>query len=253
MTPSEQILPLSEFMKLERTGPIPLYFQVSQIIEAAILNGTLPPGSRIENEVALGERVGLSRPTIRRAIQDLVDKGLLVRRRGVGTQVVHGQVTRGVELTSLNDDLENSGQKPSTEMLEFKVVPADAKIAEQLAVSLGSPTLYLHRIRLSDGVPVAVMENWLPEDFTTLSKNDVSEHGLYQVLRSRGVTMRVAKQRIGARKSTNQESDYLDIEKNAALLTMDRTAFDNSGRAVEFGHHCYRPDLYSFSVTLVEK
>ena len=253
MTPSEQILPLSEFMKLERTGPIPLYFQVSQIIEAAILNGTLPPGSRIENEVALGERVGLSRPTIRRAIQDLVDKGLLVRRRGVGTQVVHGQVTRGVELTSLNDDLENSGQKPSTEMLEFKVVPADAKIAEQLAVSLGSPTLYLHRIRLSDGVPVAVMENWLPEDFTTVSKNDVSEHGLYQVLRSRGVTMRVAKQRIGARKSTNQESDYLDIEKNAALLTMDRTAFDNSGRAVEFGHHCYRPDLYSFSVTLVEK
>lgn len=253
MAPSEQILPLSEFMKLERTGPIPLYFQVSQIIEAAILNGTLPPGSRIENEVALGERVGLSRPTIRRAIQDLVDKGLLVRRRGVGTQVVHGQVTRGVELTSLNDDLENSGQKPSTEMLEFKVVPADAKIAEQLAVSLGSPTLYLHRIRLSDGVPVAVMENWLPEDFTTLSKNDVSEHGLYQVLRSRGVTMRVAKQRIGARKSTNQESDYLDIEKNAALLTMDRTAFDNSGRAVEFGHHCYRPDLYSFSVTLVEK
>ena len=253
MTPSEQILPLSEFMKLERSGPIPLYFQVSQIIEAAILNGTLPPGSRIENEVALGERVGLSRPTIRRAIQDLVDKGLLVRRRGVGTQVVHGQVTRGVELTSLNDDLENSGQKPSTEMLEFKVVPADAKIAEQLAVPLGSPTLYLHRVRLSDGVPVAVMENWLPEDFTTLSKNDISEHGLYQVLRSRGVTMRVAKQRIGARKSTNQESEYLDIEKNAALLTMDRTAFDNSGRAVEFGHHCYRPDLYSFSVTLVEK
>lgn len=253
MTPSEQILPLSEFMKLERTGPIPLYFQVSQIIEAAILNGTLPPGSRIENEVALGERVGLSRPTIRRAIQDLVDKGLLVRRRGVGTQVVHGQVTRGVELTSLNDDLENSGQKPSTEMLEFKVVPADAKIAEQLAVPLGSPTLYLHRVRLSDGVPVAVMENWLPEDFTTLSKNDIAEHGLYQVLRSRGVTMRVAKQRIGARKSTNQESELLDVEKNAALLTMDRTAFDNSGRAVEFGHHCYRPDLYSFSVTLVEK
>lgn len=253
MTPSEQILPLSEFMKLERTGPIPLYFQVSQIIEAAILNGTLPPGSRIENEVALGERVGLSRPTIRRAIQDLVDKGLLVRRRGVGTQVVHGQVTRGVELTSLNDDLENSGQKPSTEMIEMKVVSADAKIAEQLAVPLGSPTLYLHRIRLSDGVPVAVMENWLPEDFTNLSKNEISEHGLYQVLRSRGVTMRVAKQRIGARKSTAQESDYLDIEKNAALLTMDRTAFDNSGRAVEFGHHCYRPDLYSFSVTLVEK
>ena len=65
--------------------------------------------------------------------------------------------------------------------------------------------------------------------------------------------MRVAKQRLGARKASVQESTILDIEKNAALLTMDRTAYDNSGRAIEFGHHCYRPDLYSFEVTLVEK
>lgn len=253
MNPTEQILPMSIFMDLERTGPIPLYFQVANRIEKAILDGTLPAGSRIENEVAMGERLGLSRPTIRRAIQDLVDKGLLVRRRGIGTQVVHGQVTRGVELTSLNDDLSRSGQKPSTTMLKFEVVPADAKIAEELAVKVGTPTLHLHRVRMADGVPVSVLENWLPEDFTNLKAEDVTQHGLYAVLRSRGVTMRVAKQRIGARKSTNQESELLDIEKHAALLTMDRTAFDNSGRAVEFGHHCYRPDLYSFSVTLVEK
>lgn len=253
MNPTEQILPMSIFMDLERTGPIPLYFQVANRIETAILDGTLPAGSRIENEVAMGERLGLSRPTIRRAIQDLVDKGLLVRRRGIGTQVVHGQVTRGVELTSLNDDLSRSGQKPSTNLLKFEVVPADAKIAEELAVKIGAPTLHLHRVRLADGVPVSVLENWLPEDFTNLKSEDIVQHGLYAVLRSRGVTMRVAKQRIGARKSTNQESELLDIEKHAALLTMDRTAFDNSGRAVEFGHHCYRPDLYSFSVTLVEK
>lgn len=253
VNPSEQILPLSIFMDLERTGPIPLYFQVSTRIEKAILDGTLPAGSRLENEVALGERLGLSRPTIRRAIQDLVDKGLLVRRRGIGTQVVHGQVTRGVELTSLNDDLSRSGQKPSTNLLLREVIPADAKIAEQLAVEIGAPTLHLHRVRLADNVPVSVLENWLPEDFIDLSDADIVEHGLYAVLRSRGVTMRVAKQRIGARKATTKEADLLDLEKGAALLTMDRTAFDNSGRAVEFGHHCYRPDLYSFSVTLVEK
>ena len=252
MNPSEQIVPLSIFMDLERTGPIPLYFQVSTRIEKAILDGTLPPGSRLENEVALGERLGLSRPTIRRAIQDLVDKGLLVRRRGIGTQVVHGQVTRGVELTSLNDDLSRSGQKPSTNLLVREVVPADAKIAEQLAVEIGAPTLHLHRVRLADNVPVSVLENWLPEDFVDLPEAEIVEHGLYAVMRSRGVTMRVAKQRIGARKANSRETELLDLEKGAALLTMDRTAFDNSGRAVEFGHHCYRPDLYSFSVTLVE-
>lgn len=244
---------MSMFIDLERTGPIPLYFQVAQRIEKAILDGTLPAGSRLENEVALGERLGLSRPTIRRAIQDLVDKGLLVRRRGIGTQVVHGQVTRGVELTSLHDDLSRSGQLPSTNILECSIVKADAKIAERLNVEKGAPTLYLHRVRLSDNVPVAVMENWLPEPFTSLEAEDIREHGLYGVLRSRGVTMRVAKQRIGARKATSSESKLLNVENNAALLTMDRTAFDNSGKAVEFGHHCYRPDLYSFEVTLVEK
>ena len=196
MNPTEQILPLSLFMDLERTGPIPLYFQVATRIEKSILDGTLPAGSRLENEVALGERLGLSRPTIRRAIQDLVDKGLLVRRRGIGTQVVHGQVTRGVELTSLNDDLNRTGQKPSTTMLTCEVIPADAKIAEELAVALGAPTLHLKRVRKADNVPVSVLENWLPEDFTDLNPADIEEHGLYAVLRSRGVTMRVAKQRI---------------------------------------------------------
>lgn len=253
MNQQEQILPIGVFMDLDRSGPIPLYFQVAQKIEAAIMAGQLPAGSRLENEVSLGERLGLSRPTVRRAIQDLVDKGLLVRRRGIGTQVVHGQVTRGVELTSLYEDLDRSGQKPSTKILDYKVLKADAKIADRLGVAAGSQVLYLRRVRSADNVAVSIMENWLPEDFTDISETELNEHGLYQILRARGVTIRVAKQRIGARKASQQESAVLEIDKNAALLTMDRTAYDNSGRAVEFGHHCYRPDLYSFEVTLVEK
>jgi DNA-binding GntR family transcriptional regulator len=249
----EQILPMSAFMDLDRSGPIPLYFQVAQKIEQAIMDGTLPAGSRLENEVALGERLGLSRPTVRRAIQDLVDKGLLVRRRGIGTQVVHGQVTRGVELTSLYEDLARSGQKPSTALIDYKIQKADAKIAEKLGVAVGANVLYVKRLRSADNVAVSILENWLPTEFTDITEAELNEFGLYQLLRSRGVTIRVAKQRIGARKAGSTESSLLDIEKNAALLTMDRTAYDNSGKAVEFGHHCYRPDLYSFEVTLVEK
>jgi DNA-binding GntR family transcriptional regulator len=249
----ENILPIEVFMDLDRSGPVPLYFQVAQKIEGAIMNGTLPAGSRLENEVSLGDRLGLSRPTVRRAIQDLVDKGLLVRRRGIGTQVVHGQVTRGVELTSLYEDLSRSGQKPSTKILNYKITNADAKISEQLGVAVGSPVLYLQRVRFADKVAVSIMENWLPQDFTDITQEELNEHGLYQIMRGRGVTIRVAKQKIGARKSSSFESTVLEIDKNSALLTMDRTAYDNSGRAVEFGHHCYRPDLYSFEVTLVEK
>lgn len=252
--PASASLPSSLFMDIDRTSPIPLYFQLANKIEAAISSGVLAPGSRIENEIALGTRLSLSRPTIRRAIQDLVDKGLLVRRRGIGTQVVQGrQFSRTLELTSLFEDLARTNQHPSTRLLLHEVVPADARIAESLGIEAGSDVLHLRRLRSADGVPISILENFLPGEFTDIPREQMEEFGLYQVLRTRGVTMRVARQRIGARLATTEESGLLETEKNGALLTMDRTAYDNSGRAVEFGHHTYRPDLYSFEVTLVDK
>lgn len=253
MVKAEHPLPADLFMDLERSGPVPIYYQVAARLERAIMDETLPAGARLENEVALGQRLGLSRPTIRRAIQELVDKGLLVRRRGVGTQVVHGRVTRNVELSSLYEDLENSGQKPETRILDCVVVPADERAAAILDIERGSPTLHLRRLRLADGVPIAILDNTLPTEYSDLAEADLATHGLYQLLRARGVTMRVANQRIGAREATANEASLLDIRRGSAVLTMSRTVFDNSGRAVEFGQHCYRPDLYSFEVTLVNR
>ena len=241
------------FTDLDRSGPIPLYYQVEQRIEKAIMEGAIPAGARLENEVALGERLNLSRPTIRRAIQDLVDKGLLVRRRGVGTQVVHGRVTRGVELTSLFDDLTKGEQKPTTQLLFYAADKANDTVADRLGVPLGSPVLHIRRLRIANGVPVAVLENWLPEHFLDISENELSVLGLYEILRGRGVTIRVAKQKIGARTANAAEAGHLDIDRGTALLTMERAAFDNSGVGIEYGSHYYRPDLYSFEVTLVEK
>ncbi|MCM6762949.1 GntR family transcriptional regulator [Rathayibacter sp. ZW T2_19] len=253
MAQAEQTLPVELFLGLDRSSPVPLYHQIANLLESAILDETLPAGARLENEVALGARLGLSRPTIRRAIQDLVDKGLLVRRRGIGTQVVHGKVTRNVELTSLYEDLERTGQKPATEVLTSSIGVADETAAEALGVAPGSPVVHLKRLRTADGVPIAILDNVLPADFTDLDLSALENHGLYQLLRARGVTMRVAKQRIGARGATSSEAQLLDLRKGAAVLTMSRTAFDTSGRAVEFGQHCYRPDLYSFEVTLVDR
>lgn len=98
------------FGALDRTsGAAPLYVQIARRLEAAIAAGELAAGTRLENEVSMAERLGLSRPTIRQAIQDLVDKGMLVRRRGVGTQVLQRPVARAVDLTSLHEDLQKSG------------------------------------------------------------------------------------------------------------------------------------------------
>jgi DNA-binding GntR family transcriptional regulator len=250
---TEHPLPMSLFVDIDRSGPIPLYYQVAARIESAIIDGTVPAGARIYNEVALAERLGISRPTIRRAIQDLVDKGLLVRRRGIGTQVVHGGVTRKVELTSLWEDLSSADRTPTTRVLALDRITADDTLADRLGVDLGSPVLHMRRLRLADDVPLAVLENYLPREFVDITRDDLEAFGLYQLLSARGVGIRVARQRIGARTATPDEATALDLDKRSAVLTMERVAFDGNGRAVEFGHHAYRPDLYSFEVTLVDK
>lgn len=246
------VLPAGDLLP-DRNGPLPLYFQLASGIEKAIYDGGLPPGSRLENELSLSHRLGLSRPTVRRAIQDLVEKGLLVRRRGIGTQVVHGAVSRPIELTSLYDDLERSGRTPTTRLMEVGQIPAEGRVAEQLGVEPGTPVVRLSRVRLSDNVPISLLENYLAPALMDLAQVDFEKVGLYRALRDRGVTLSVARQRIGARKATPTESKLLDLDRGAPVLTMDRTAYDTAGVAAEYGHHCYRPDLYSFEMTLVNR
>src|SRR5215212_8761174 len=110
-------MPLPDVV-VNRSSPVPLYFQVAEQLERAIFDGMLAPGDRIANEVALADQLGLSRPTMRQAIQLLVDKGMLVRKRGVGTQVVNAPIRRTVELTSLYDDLKRSGRQAETQVLD---------------------------------------------------------------------------------------------------------------------------------------
>lgn len=250
---TEVLLPQSLFADLDRSGTTPLYHQVAKKFEVAIRQGTLPPGSRIENEVSLAERLKLSRPTIRRAIQFLVDDGLIVRRRGIGSQVVHGQVTRGMELTSLHDDIQRGGSKAGTTVTSFETVPSSAHVAQSLGVPAGSPVTEVGRIRYADGVPMALMRNWIPPSVGTIGKDELNSQGLYQILRERGFIPQVGKQRISARKATQAEAAALDIESGAAVLTMERTAYDSMGRAIEHGEHLYRTDLYSLEFTVVNK
>ncbi len=240
------------FMDLDRSSPVPLYYQVSQQIERAISSGQLGPGARLDNEISLADQFGLSRPTMRRAIQELVDKGLLVRKRGVGTQVVHGQVTRPVELTSLYDDLARGHQAPRTTLLVNEIIPATEKVSGFLDVPVGAKVLRLRRLRFANAEPLAILENYLPEDLADIGEADLEARGLYQLMRAKGVHIRVAKQRIGARAGTAEECQLLDERKGSPLLTMDRATHDDSGRPVEWGHHVYRASQYSFEVTLVD-
>lgn len=242
--------PLS--VELDRSSPVPLYFQLAQAIEAAILGGQLAPGDRFENELALAKRLNLSRPTTRRAIQELVDKGLLVRKRGVGTQVVQSPVHRPVELTSLFDDLARAGQSPSTKLLDYHVgIPTD-EVARELNISDDTEVVTIRRLRSTNGEPLALMTNHLPSAIAP-DPEELESQGLYQSLRTRGVHIRLARQRIGAKAADRDEALLLDEKYKAPLLTMHRTAFDDSGSVVEFGAHAYRASRYYFDTTVVDR
>ena len=241
------------FHDIDRSGPVPLYFQVATRLEDAIRTGLLPPGARLENELAIAGRLGLSRPTVRRAIQSLVDKGLLVRRRGIGTVVVPNQVRRSVALTSLFDDLDRSGAHPATRVLWSAVEEPPEDVAARLGMRSGQTALHLRRLRSADGAPIAIMENWIPAPLDDLDVDELERRGLYESLRTRGVDIRVADQRIGARNARRDEYRLLELSGGDAVLTIERVSFDGDGRAVEFARHCYRPDRYAYDTTLVAR
>src|SRR5581483_10600232 len=111
-------------ISLDRSSPVPLYFQVAQQLAHAIESGEVPPGSRLSNELEFAQRLGLSRPTMRKAMEYLVDKGFVVRQRGVGTRVVSTKVRRSLDLTSLYDDLAANGQRPTTKVLSSTIEKA---------------------------------------------------------------------------------------------------------------------------------
>jgi GntR family transcriptional regulator len=237
---------------LERNSPVPLYYQVAQAIEHAINTGALAPGDRLENELSLTSRLGLSRPTARQAIQELVKKGLLVRKRGVGTQVVRSQFRRTEALSSLNEDIIKAGQVPSTRLLEFFVGPLDQDIRDAIdAASVAdSEFIKIRRLRLADDVPLAILTNYLPTSFQ-ITEEDMQSKSLYACLRSLGVNLKIAHQQISARLMTDDEAELLDAETPAACLTVDRIAYDDVGQFVEFGRHMYHAAHYSIQSSLV--
>ncbi|MEU9154847.1 GntR family transcriptional regulator [Streptomyces sp. NPDC048417] len=237
---------------IDRQSPVPLYYQFARQLEQAIEHGLLLPGALLGNEIDLAEGLGLSRPTVRHGIKTLVEKGLLVRRRGVGTQVAHSKVKRRLELSSLYDDLEKAGREPSTRVVCNDVVPASAEVAAALGIRKGDSVVRLERVRYAEGVPVALLRNHLPTDLLLDLDTELLEAtGLYRLLRAAGIGLHSAQQTIGAHAATAEAGECLGEPAGATLLTMRRTAYNADGEAVEYGTHLYHAERYAFEFHLL--
>jgi DNA-binding GntR family transcriptional regulator len=245
---------LGGLVGLDRGSPVPLYFQLAEALEAAIGSGRLPAGSLLDNESALAEQLGLSRATIRRALQALTEKGLLLRRRGVGTQVVRPLLRRRAEISSLYDDLRRSGRRPATRVLAHRVEPASAEVGAALGLPADAAVVVLERLRYAEDEPIARLCNFLDAGLAPLlTPEALEQHGLYALLRSRGITLATAAQTIGARQVTPAEARQLGERPGAPLLTVRRTAYDEHGHAVEYGSHVYRADRYAVRLSMLRR
>lgn len=237
---------------IDRSSPVPLYHQLAEQLARAIDDGKLQPGDPFENEVSVAERLQVSRPTVRRAIQELVDRGLLIRRRGLGTTISNRKVHRKARLTSLYDDLKQAGQKPRTELLDLQTTTND-RAAVGLDLPPETPLLHVTRLRFAGDVPLALMQNWLPPAYSDITADELTSGGLYEALRIRGAKPLVAQQSIGARMPTPTERKHLAMKASQPLLTMSRMAFDLNGKAIEFGDHSYRASDYSIDMMIDER
>lgn len=241
--------PFTPEIQLDRKSPVPLYHQIAHPLEELITSGALEPGRLIEDEVSMANRLQVSRPTARRAMQDLVSRGLLNRRRGAGTRVTPSHVHRPLGLTSLNDDLVRAGFTPRTDILGFEMKFADEDEASHLGCAVGAEIARIRRQRWIDDRCLALMTNILPAAIAP-NLTELSSQGLYACLEARGIRPATAQQNVGARNADAEDADKLGLEVGAALLTMQRTAYDGEGHVIEFGSHVYNADLYSFTFTL---
>lgn len=238
---------------LNRVSPVPLYHQLARQLVAAIESGRLPKGSFLDNELDLAWRWQVSRPTVRRAIQDLVDGGLLVRRRGVGTQVVNDQIKRPFKLSSLFDDLAASGREPVTTVLRHHRAAADAHVADALGVAPGTEVVHIERCRSVGVQPLAILRNWLiVEAAGMITTDELARRGLYSLLRERGVRPHSAMQRLGAVAASAADAAILGLPAGAPMVTMRRVMQDHSGRVVELGDHRYDAAHYSVELNVIE-
>jgi len=240
---------------IDRSSPVPLYYQLREYLAQLIRNGEWPPDTQVPTEQELCEMTKLSRSVVRQALQDLVHDQLLVRYRAKGTFVARPKVHERLvqTLTGFYEDTVARGQVPQTRVLQFDVIPASSLIARELGIAPGTPVIHLNRLRSIDGEPILLVVTYIPHYMCPgLIEEDMTSQSLYRVLEERyGLAIVRGRRTLGAVAATNEEAGLLQIEPGDPLLLLRSTSYLEDGRALEYFVARHRADRAEFEVELV--
>lgn len=232
--------------KLESESGAPLYLQLQRVLRSAIERRVLEPDEALPPERELAEVYNVSRVTVRKALDGLVDAHMLTRRQGAGTFVAARVEKNFATISSFTEDMLSRGRQPRSEWLsrsEGTVMPEEAMA---LGLGPGSPVYRLSRLRYADGQSMALEHATVPK-YCLESLESVGE-SLYDALGD-ARPVRVL-QRLRAVLFTPEQSELLGIEPGSAGLEIERRGFAGDGRTVEFTKSYYRGDAYDFVAEL---
>ncbi len=206
----------------------------------------LEMGAAIPSERQLSADLGVSRLTVRAALDDLVRDGHLVRRRGSGTFVSEPKIAQELTMTSFTEDMRRRGMKPASKTLSLDVVPAGAQLGRFLHVSPSEPVVVVRRLRLADRETMAIETLHVREALVPgLTGDELENHSFYELLRERyGTVIAGGVQTIEPTVTNAEESEALGVPLHSPAFQFERFTRDGEGNVVEFVHSIYRGDRY---------
>jgi GntR family transcriptional regulator len=235
---------MREALSARDSDDTPLYLQLARNLRAHITSGGLAPGNALPSERDLSEITGMSRVTVRKGIEQLIEEGLLFRKQGSGTFVARRIEAPASTLIGFSDDARMRGENPGVIwMFKTHASPTDEEAAA-LGIATSTKVVRLCRVRLLGSEPLAIEHAVVPAEFLP----DLSrlEDSLYDALEENGVRPVSGTQRIRASLATPTEAGILCIEEKGEILRIERLTRASNGRAVEFTRSAYRGDRYDF-------
>jgi GntR family transcriptional regulator len=233
-----------------------LYSRVETVIADKITDGDLKVGDQLPTEDSLIVRFGVSRITVRRAIQNLVSRGLVEIRRGRGTFVAAPKIMQDLtELSGFVEDMHALGRKPTARVIGKEVVTAGATVANQLALTRGERVVRIRRVRLADGVPLSFDETYLPLEIgKKIITNNLRLEPIFSLLeRKYDVPLIEAEYKLDAVAAESEVAAALRVKQGSPIFRIERTSYSTGSRPVDYERLHYRGDIVRFVTRLVRK
>jgi GntR family transcriptional regulator len=237
------------------TGPIPRYWLVRAHIEELVAKQGLRPGDRLPSEPELQRELGVSRGTVRKALDDLQREGAVTRSSGRGTFVAERRMPRPLpELTSFSEHISSLGLRPGARLVSYRASRSYAEAVEHFPP--GEPVARIERVRTADGVAVGVHTLYIPTGlakrvgFSAAALRRAPGTSLYKAFEVAGVHIDVAYEAFVSRLATEHEACLLEVEPGTAVLQVTRRTFDEVGRALELVKAVYLGERYEYAIWL---